>query len=191
MSHLQDLVSITSNPDGYTGGSIGGTGSCTRYIYGGCLQGCGYIPPQTIVTPDFSDTYVFNDDTMSNYVTGWVGTGDTESDGRCLYPQWSGNTIGCDSNEGSAPQDSTTCGTVDYQGTIFSKCEPSGLIGGLLVLVCHRVANQEMNLFLETISLPMFRLMQIKMVVPLVFLLSQTQPMKYKHLVMTAVTVTS
>ena len=140
----QDLCAVAATrfriggnpiPDGDTSDSIFGVfGACTRYIYGGCIQGCNfYIPPQNYcLTPDFADTAVFNSDTMSNYVTSWIGDGDTESDGRCLYPMWSGNSIGCDSNEGSAPQDETTCGTVDYQGTIFSKCEPSGLVGGLV-----------------------------------------------------------
>lgn len=123
-------LSGVSNPDGTTNIPFG---SCTRYVYGGCLQGCQfYVPPQNYcLTPDFADTDVFNIDTMSSYVQGLVGSGDTESDGRCLYPMWSGTSIGCDNNEGSASQENTTCGTVDYQGTIFTKCEPSGLLGGV------------------------------------------------------------
>lgn len=131
-------LSGVSNPDGFSNATFG---SCTRYVYGGCLQGCTfYIPPQLYcLTPDLGDTDVFNNQTMSSYVQGLIGSGDTESDGRCRYPMWSGNSIGCDSNEGSASQDNTTCGTVDYSGTIFTKCEPSGLIGGI---VCAGMPQQ-------------------------------------------------
>tara|TARA_B100001250_G_scaffold139580_1_gene119530 strand:- start:6775 stop:8190 length:1416 start_codon:yes stop_codon:yes gene_type:complete len=121
------LASV-SNPDGFSN-FLGST--CTRYIYGGCLQGCDfYLGSQTYcLTPNLSDTSVFNNETMSSYVAGLVGSGDTETDGRCLYPVWAGYNVGCDSNEGNASQDNTTCGTVDYNGTVFSKCEPSGFFG--------------------------------------------------------------
>tara|TARA_A100001234_G_C12444684_1_gene308467 strand:+ start:75 stop:572 length:498 start_codon:yes stop_codon:yes gene_type:complete len=45
----------------------------------------------------------------------------------CGYPLWSGVTSGCAGGAGSADQD--TCGTVQYTGTLFSKCECNGFAG--------------------------------------------------------------
>ena len=45
---------------------------------------------------------------------------------------WSGNSFGCDSSEGSAPADSSSCGNVPYTGTIYSRCIPSGSLGGIV-----------------------------------------------------------
>ncbi len=127
-------LSNVSNPDDTASVfGIAGFGSCTRYVYGGCLQGCDfYLGSQTYcLTPNLADTSVFNNETMSSYVAGLVGSGDTETDGRCLYPMWSGESQQCGPS-GSASMDETTCGTIEYDGTIFTKCEPGGLLGNLV-----------------------------------------------------------
>lgn len=120
----------TSIPDGQSTFSLlFVSGTCTRYIYGGCLQGCNYyIPPNNYcLAPDLSvgSPIVTG---ASSYVSGLI----TQYGGECTYPMWSGNSFGCDSSEGSAPADSSSCGNVPYTGTIYSRCIPSGSLGGIV-----------------------------------------------------------
>tara|TARA_B100000900_G_scaffold308804_1_gene267512 strand:+ start:568 stop:2001 length:1434 start_codon:yes stop_codon:yes gene_type:complete len=152
----QDLCAVAATtfrlsgvgiPDGTSNESfLGGFGQCKRYVYGGCLQGCDYyIPPASYcLTPDLADTSVFNSETMSSYVQGLITNSgsDTTPDGRCMYPMWSGQSIGCDSTEGRANQETSTCGNVTYTGTIFTKCEPSGLFGGAVCAGMPQAAKQ-------------------------------------------------
>ena len=83
------------------GGGFGIVGRCIRYYYGACFTGCDFAGARyECLIPD--------------------GTS-------CGYPLWSGVTSGCAGGAGSADQD--TCGTVQYTGTLFSKCECNGFAG--------------------------------------------------------------
>ena len=120
----------TSIPDGQSTFSLlFVSGTCTRYIYGGCLQGCNYyIPPSNYcLSPDLSPTSPIIT-SASSYVAGLV----TQYGGTCEYPIWSGQTFGCDTAEGMAPTQTNTCGNVTYTGTVYSKCIPSGSLGGFV-----------------------------------------------------------
>lgn len=68
---------------------------CTRYYFGGCFTGCN-----------------FNGNAYNCLIP--EGTS-------CSFPLWSGDTFGC-GNDNSGDAQQTSCGSIDYEGLLFSVC---------------------------------------------------------------------
>ncbi len=76
--------------------------SCTRTYYGGCFSGCDFISTNNCLIPQ-----------------GYT----------CAFPTWSGTCSGSPSGNDNDPTETSTCGTVTYQGTIAVNVSASGWPG--------------------------------------------------------------